>query len=232
MIAPSATQSSLLVVRAVPGRGRLYPGVVAPTAQPGEMAAAPAVEGPADVAQQHPDRGAGSPIFWLLYVMFVMVSASGLMVTAQIAPIAKDFKVAETVIFFGASTLTAALIIDSLCQRRCPAVLRLGVGPDRPRIHHGDRVRSGSRGLLAAGNTRHHAVGFRALRRADLLDVGRDLQPVPLDLHRHLRTEIRHDQSQPALYGERHVGFPGSAGQHDEDIDGQLARGVLAHRGR
>src|SRR5271157_5203193 len=30
-----------------------------------------------------------SPVFWLLYVMFVLVSASGLMATAQIAPIAK-----------------------------------------------------------------------------------------------------------------------------------------------
>ena len=40
------------------------------------------------------------------------------MVTAQIAPIAKDFNVEHTVIFFGASTLTAALIIDSRGQWR------------------------------------------------------------------------------------------------------------------
>jgi OFA family oxalate/formate antiporter-like MFS transporter len=57
-----------------------------------------------------------SPIFWILYVMFVMVSASGLMATAQIAPIAKDFNVANTIVFFGASTLTAALIIDSIAN--------------------------------------------------------------------------------------------------------------------
>ena len=36
-----------------------------------------------------------TPVFWLLYIMFVMVSASGLMATAQIAPIAKDFGVGE-----------------------------------------------------------------------------------------------------------------------------------------
>jgi hypothetical protein len=29
-----------------------------------------------------------SPIFWLLYLMFVLVASSGLMATAQIAPIA------------------------------------------------------------------------------------------------------------------------------------------------
>src|SRR3984893_4111589 len=32
-----------------------------------------------------------SPVFWLLYLMFVMVSGSGLMVTAQVAPMARDF---------------------------------------------------------------------------------------------------------------------------------------------
>ena len=31
-----------------------------------------------------------SPVFWILHVMFVMASASGLMATAQIAPIARD----------------------------------------------------------------------------------------------------------------------------------------------
>jgi OFA family oxalate/formate antiporter-like MFS transporter len=34
-----------------------------------------------------------SPIFWVMYLMFVLVGAGGLMVTANLAPIAKDFKV-------------------------------------------------------------------------------------------------------------------------------------------
>jgi OFA family oxalate/formate antiporter-like MFS transporter len=57
-----------------------------------------------------------TPVFWILYVMFVMVAASGLMVTAQLAPIAKDFDIANTVVFFGATTLSAALIIDNICN--------------------------------------------------------------------------------------------------------------------
>jgi OFA family oxalate/formate antiporter-like MFS transporter len=57
-----------------------------------------------------------SPVFWLLYVMFVMVSASGLMATAQIAPIAKDFNVEGTVLLFGASTITIALIVDNIAN--------------------------------------------------------------------------------------------------------------------
>ncbi|MDR3420244.1 MAG: oxalate/formate MFS antiporter [Xanthobacteraceae bacterium] len=58
-----------------------------------------------------------SPIFWLLYLMFVMVSASGLMATAQIAPIARDFHLANhevTILFVTASTLSAALVIDNV----------------------------------------------------------------------------------------------------------------------
>jgi OFA family oxalate/formate antiporter-like MFS transporter len=58
-----------------------------------------------------------TPTFWLLYLMFVMVSASGLMATAQIAPIAKDFKLADqqvTIVFLTATTLSAALVIDNI----------------------------------------------------------------------------------------------------------------------
>jgi MFS transporter, OFA family, oxalate/formate antiporter len=57
-----------------------------------------------------------SPVFWLLYVMFVLVSASGLMATAQIALIARDFNVANTVMFFGATTLTVALLVDNVAN--------------------------------------------------------------------------------------------------------------------
>jgi OFA family oxalate/formate antiporter-like MFS transporter len=55
-----------------------------------------------------------SPIFWLLYVMFVGVSASGLMATAQIAPIAKDYGLSNTAIFLGASALSVALVVDNV----------------------------------------------------------------------------------------------------------------------
>jgi len=55
-----------------------------------------------------------SPAFWLLYVMFVAVSASGLMATAQLAPIAKDFGLSDTAILFGATTLSVALVVDNV----------------------------------------------------------------------------------------------------------------------
>ncbi|MBV8935085.1 MAG: oxalate/formate MFS antiporter [Alphaproteobacteria bacterium] len=57
-----------------------------------------------------------SPVFWVLYVMFVLVSASGLMATAQIALIARDFGVANTVLLWGGTTLTIALLVDNICN--------------------------------------------------------------------------------------------------------------------
>jgi OFA family oxalate/formate antiporter-like MFS transporter len=58
-----------------------------------------------------------SPIFWVMYLMFVLVGAGGLMATAQLAPIAKDFKV-DTVpvslIGITLPALTFALSLDRI----------------------------------------------------------------------------------------------------------------------
>jgi OFA family oxalate/formate antiporter-like MFS transporter len=84
--------------------------------EPGELAAAP----PAKVAQSTrsytPKDVLTTSVFWLLYIMFVMVSASGLMATAQLAPIAKDFNVGSVVILAGLSTLSLAAIVDNICN--------------------------------------------------------------------------------------------------------------------
>jgi MFS transporter, OFA family, oxalate/formate antiporter len=83
---------------------------------PGEMVgiASPKV---AQTARSYtPLEALGTPVFWILYIMFVMVSASGLMATAQIAPIAKDFNVGDVVILFGASALSVVLIVDNVCN--------------------------------------------------------------------------------------------------------------------
>jgi OFA family oxalate/formate antiporter-like MFS transporter len=57
-----------------------------------------------------------TPVFWLLYLMFLLVSASGLMATAQIALIARDFKIANEPVLFGATALTVALIVDNVAN--------------------------------------------------------------------------------------------------------------------
>ena len=58
-----------------------------------------------------------SPLFWLLYVMMVLVSAGGLTFTAQLAPIAIDFNVANVPVSLLGITLPAltfALTIDRI----------------------------------------------------------------------------------------------------------------------
>ncbi|MGE5272027.1 MAG: oxalate/formate MFS antiporter [Thiohalocapsa sp.] len=56
-----------------------------------------------------------TPIFWVLYAMFVLVAAGGLMATAQLAPIARDFhidKVPVSLLGLTLPALTFALTID------------------------------------------------------------------------------------------------------------------------
>lgn len=56
-----------------------------------------------------------SPVFWVMYVMFVMVAAGGLMATAQLGPIAKDFHVGDvpvSIMGLALPALTFALAID------------------------------------------------------------------------------------------------------------------------
>jgi len=55
------------------------------------------------------------PVFWVMYLMFVMVAAGGLMATAQLGPIAKDFKIGEipvNIMGLVLPALTFALAID------------------------------------------------------------------------------------------------------------------------
>ncbi len=56
-----------------------------------------------------------SPVFYVMYIMFVMVAAGGLMATAQLAPIAKDFKIGDipvNIMGLVLPALTFALAID------------------------------------------------------------------------------------------------------------------------
>ncbi|HEX4614943.1 MAG TPA: oxalate/formate MFS antiporter, partial [Stellaceae bacterium] len=55
-----------------------------------------------------------SPIFWVMYVMFVLVGAGGLMATAQLAPIARDFNVDTVPVSLLGITLPALTFALSL----------------------------------------------------------------------------------------------------------------------
>src|SRR5262249_47201491 len=56
-----------------------------------------------------------TPVFWVMYAMFVLVAAGGLMATAQLAPIAKDFHIGDVpvnIMGLVLPALTFALAID------------------------------------------------------------------------------------------------------------------------
>ncbi|BBU29707.1 oxalate/formate MFS antiporter [Burkholderia sp. THE68] len=62
-----------------------------------------------------PKQVLASPIFWVMYLMFVMMAAGGLMATAQLGPIAKDFGLHDSPVSLLGLTLPAltfALTID------------------------------------------------------------------------------------------------------------------------
>ncbi|HEY3793595.1 MAG TPA: oxalate/formate MFS antiporter [Bradyrhizobium sp.] len=64
-----------------------------------------------------PPQTLRSPIFWVMYLVFVMVAAGGLMAAAQIAPIAHDFGIANEPVSlagFQMAALTFAISLDRI----------------------------------------------------------------------------------------------------------------------
>ena len=55
-----------------------------------------------------------SPVFWVMYAMFVMVASGGLLATAQLAPIAADFKIGDTPVSLLGLTMPALVFALSL----------------------------------------------------------------------------------------------------------------------
>jgi OFA family oxalate/formate antiporter-like MFS transporter len=63
-----------------------------------------------------------TPVFYVMYVMFVLMAAGGLMAVAQLAPIAKDFKIDTipvSLIGITLPALTFALTIDRVLNGAC-----------------------------------------------------------------------------------------------------------------
>ncbi len=88
----------------------------------GLMVAPPKLARGAGRHQARPLEMLQSPVFWVMYLMFVMMAAGGLMATAQLAPIAKDFKVADVPVSLLGLTLPAltfALSLDRILNGLC-----------------------------------------------------------------------------------------------------------------
>jgi len=89
---------------------------------PGEVAppASPAVQ--QTRRDYSPSEVLKTPVFWVMYAMFVMVGAGGLMAVAQLAPIATDFNVGTipvSILGLTLPALTFALTIDRVLNGVC-----------------------------------------------------------------------------------------------------------------
>jgi OFA family oxalate/formate antiporter-like MFS transporter len=118
MIAGSGYQHTFLVFGLVQGGAVVLIGILLRAPRPGDVTAvstAPAVRqttrdyAPKDVLRQ--------PLFYVMYVAMLCVACGGVMATAQLGPIAKDYIVDEvpvTLLMFTLPALQWALVLDRI----------------------------------------------------------------------------------------------------------------------
>src|SRR6266576_3260002 len=122
MIQSSGYESAFLWFGLGQGIVVIIVGLLLRAPEPGEVAApaAPAVQ--QTRRDYTPAEALKTPVFWVMYFMFVAVGAGGLMAIAQLAPIARDYKVdAIPVSLLGLTlpALTFALTIDRVLNGVC-----------------------------------------------------------------------------------------------------------------
>jgi len=120
MIASSGYQAAFLWFGLGQGIVVILVGLLLRAPEPGEVPASQAVQ------QSRRDyewtEVLKTPVFYVMYVMFVAVGAGGLMAIAQLAPIANDFKIAGvpvSLIGLTLPALTFALTIDRVLNGIC-----------------------------------------------------------------------------------------------------------------
>ncbi|MGZ6142503.1 MAG: oxalate/formate MFS antiporter [Myxococcales bacterium] len=116
MIKASGYQQAFLVFGVIQGVLVVVFSLFLRAPRPGEVPVPALSKRLAQTTREYlPFESIKTGVFWVLYLMFVMVATGGLMAVAQLAPIAKDFKVAEIPVSLLGITLPAlsfALSID------------------------------------------------------------------------------------------------------------------------
>jgi OFA family oxalate/formate antiporter-like MFS transporter len=114
MIKSSGYEATFLVFGLLQGGVVLLLSFLLASPKPGQLPAAQA-----RVMQTRreytPVQTVKTPVFWVMYLMFVLVASGGLMATAQLGPIAKDFKIMDvpvSILGLTLPALTFALTID------------------------------------------------------------------------------------------------------------------------
>src|SRR5437763_2088514 len=122
MIQSSGYESAFLWFGLAQGIVVVAVGLLLRAPQAGEVAAPPAPAVQQTRRDFSPVAVLKTPPFWVMYAMFVMVGAGGLMAIAQLAPIANDYKIASIPVSLVGITLPAltfALTIDRVLNGVC-----------------------------------------------------------------------------------------------------------------
>jgi MFS transporter, OFA family, oxalate/formate antiporter len=122
MIQSSGYQSAFLWFGLGQGLVVLIVALMLRAPEPGEVPAPAASAVQQSRRDYTPAQVLKTPVFWIMYAMFVMVGAGGLMAVAQLGPIAADFNVAKTPVSLIGLTLPAltfALTIDRVLNGIC-----------------------------------------------------------------------------------------------------------------
>src|SRR5437762_12962473 len=106
-IASSGYQSAFLTWGLIQGAVVVVCGILLRAPKPGETPTTAPLAVQQAANDSRPMEMLRTPVFWLLYAMFTLAVSGGLMAVAQLAPMAKDFKVAQTQVSMLGITLAA-----------------------------------------------------------------------------------------------------------------------------
>ena len=139
-----------------------------------------------------------SPVFWLLFVMMSMMSTSGLMVTSNVGPFAREYNVAEMLVLGMAAlplSLTLSRVTNGLTRPFSAGSLITSAARRRWRWH--SRWNGGDSRPVCL----HRPAG--SVRGADgsgVLRLGRNLLALPVNPDRYVRAEICRDELRLPLH--------------------------------
>ena len=113
MIAASGYRHTLLVFGIILGVVGALAALGLRTPSPDEVPAIPSEKVASHARDTAPAQMLRTPLFWLMFSMFAMMSTGGLMVVANFATFAREFGVADAVVF-GMAALPFALTFDRI----------------------------------------------------------------------------------------------------------------------
>ena len=176
----------------------------------------------------------GTPIFWVMYLMFVMMAAGGLMATAQLGPIAKDFKIAEVPVSLIGITLPA-LTFAATIDRVLNGLTRPFFGWVSDHIGRENTMFLAFAiegvGIWALSVYGQNPLLFVILTGLVFFAWGEIYSLFPATCGDTFGIEVRSDERRAPLHRQGHGGADRALHQRPHHHDRELARG-LPRRGR